>query len=142
MADDTWEPEHSLNCPDLISKYNESKKNKRTSGVRGTPKRPTYTEVEETEGEDDKIYLNGKSKSKSKAKGNAKAAKGKKGTGAKSSKSAKSTAKEEDYEVEDIVGEKLENGKKYYYLKWKGKCRIEFHRVCIIQCVTFGPFGQ
>lgn len=117
MDDDTWEPEHSLNCPDLISKYNESKKNKRTSGVRGTPKKPTYTEVDETEGEDDKIYLNGKSKSK--AKGNAKAAKGKKGTGAKSTKSAKST-KEEDYEVEDIVGEKMENGKKYYYLKWKG----------------------
>lgn len=121
IDDDTWEPEHSLNCPDLISKYNESKKNKRTSGVRGTPKKPTYTEVEETEGEDaNKIYVNGsKSKSKSKSKGNSKAAKGKKGA-AKSAKSTKPAKKEEDYEVEDIVGEKLENGKKYYYLKWKG----------------------
>jgi len=29
-------------------------------------------------------------------------------------------AEEEDYEVEEIVGEKMEKGKKYYYLKWKG----------------------
>lgn len=120
MDDDTWEPEHSLNCPDVISKYEEAKKNKRTSGVRGTPKKLTYAEVEETDGEDDKkIYVNG---SKSKTKANAKATKGKKGAAAKG-KSAKPAKKEEDYEVEDIVGEKLEKGKKYYFLKWKGKSR-------------------
>ncbi|KAG4071257.1 hypothetical protein HA402_003961 [Bradysia odoriphaga] len=117
MDDDTWEPENSLNCPDLISKYQESKKNKRTSGVRGTPKKLTYAEVEETEGEDDKIFVNG-SKSKSKSKGNSKAAKGKKG--AARPKSTKSAKKDDDYEVESIVGEKIEKGKKYYFLKWKG----------------------
>ncbi|KAJ6634776.1 Chromobox protein like 3 [Pseudolycoriella hygida] len=50
MEDDTWEPESSLNCPELISKFQELRKNKRTNSARGTPKKLTYTEVEETEG--------------------------------------------------------------------------------------------
>lgn len=118
MDDNTWEPEHSLNCPEVISKYIEAKKNKRTSGVRGTSKKLTYTEVEETEGEDAKsVYVNGGSSS-SKSKTKSKPSKGK-----KSSKNPKQK-KEEDYEVEDIAGEKMEKGKKYYLLKWKGKSFI------------------
>lgn len=122
MDDDTWEPENSLNCPDLISKFQEQKKNKRTGGVRGTPKKLTYTEVDETEGEDVKnIYVNGsKAKTKSKSKSNPKS----KGTKAKPVGRA-TTQKEEDYEVEEIVGEKMEKGKKYYFLKWKGKTRLK-----------------
>lgn len=118
MDDDTWEPEPSLNCPEIISKYNEVKKNKRTSGVRGTPKKLTYTEIDETEGEDAKsLYVNGStSKSKPTSKSKSKATKGKKTTGTPKKQ------KEDDYEVEKIVGEKLEEGKKYYFLKWKGKC--------------------
>lgn len=127
MDDDTWEPENSLNCPELITEYLEKKKNKRTSGARATSKKLNYTEVEETDGENAKtIFVNGSS---SKAKSKAKVAKGKKGStkastkgSAKAStKASKSQSKEEDdYEVEDIVGEKFERGKKYYFLKWKG----------------------
>lgn len=121
MDDNTWEPEHSLNCPELISKYIEAKKNKRTSGVRGTSKKLTYTEVEETEGEDAKsVYVNGGSSSKSKSKAKSKPSKGK-----QSSKNQKQQ-KQDDYEVEDIVGEKMEKGKKYYSLKWKGKPFVIF----------------
>lgn len=129
MDDDTWEPEHSLNCPDLISKFHEFKKNKRASGARGTPKKLTYTEVDETEGEDVKqIYVNGSS-SKSKSKSKSKQTKGKKSAGQKTQGAKKQKEEvEEDYEVEEIVGEKMEKGKKYYFLKWKGKCRCnEFY---------------
>lgn len=125
MDDDTWEPEDSLNCPGLISKFHEYKKNKRSSGARGTPKKLTYTEVDETEGEDVKqIYVNGSNaKSNSKSKSKSKQAKGKKTTVVKT-QGAKKQKEEEDYEVEEIVGEKMEKGKKFYLLKWKGKCRI------------------
>lgn len=117
---DTWEPENSLNCPEIISKFHEFKKNKRASGVRGSPKKLTYTEIDETEGEDVKhIYVNGSS-SKSKSKSKSKQVKGKKSAGGQKTK--KPQKEEDDYEVEDIVGEKLEKGKKYYFLKWKGEC--------------------
>lgn len=117
MDDDTWEPEPSLNCPEIISKYHDAKKNKRTGGVRGTPKKLTYAEIDETEGEDAKsLYVNG---SNSKSKSKSKSSKGKKTAG-----KAK-PQKEEDYEVEEIVGEKMEKGKKYYFLKWKGKDRLK-----------------
>lgn len=115
MDDDTWEPEPSLNCADLIAAYHEKKKNKRTGGARGTPKKLTYAEVEETEGEDAKaIYANGKTKAHAKSK----TGKNKKGAGRPTK--AAPAKKDEDYEVEEIVGEKTEGGKKYYFLKWKG----------------------
>lgn len=98
------------------------KKNKRSSGVRGTSKKLTYAEIDETEGEDAKsLYVINDSspKTKSKSKSKSKPAKGKKGAGRQ-----KVQQKDDDYEVEEIVGEKMEKGKKYFFLKWKGECRL------------------
>lgn len=136
VDDDTWEPEHSLNCPEIISKFNEFKKNKRSSGVRGTPKKPSYTEIDETEGEDVKhIYVKTSSKQGSKkgskSKSKAKPTKGKKSPAKpKTQKAQKARTQieeeddddeDDDYEVEEILGEKMEKGQRYYFLKWKGE---------------------
>lgn len=119
MEHDSWEPEPSLACPEIISKFQEFKKNKREAGKRGTPKKPLYTEVGETEGEDVRsIYVTDATKRRAQM---GKAAKGKQ-TGKAKKGQTKQKDEEEDYEVEEIVGEKMEKGKKYYFLKWKGLC--------------------
>jgi len=64
--DDTWEPEVSLSCPDVVKKFLDGKKN------------------------------------------------------AKKGKKAAVVPEEENYEVEKVVDDKTEKGKKFYLVKWKG----------------------
>lgn len=94
---DSWEPEASLNCPDLIKKFKDQQEKKRPAAPkRGSSKKTNYTEVEE----DEEVYQPLSKKPKVASKSNA--------------------TKAENYEVEDIVDHKNEKGKKLYLVKWKG----------------------
>lgn len=103
--DDTWEPESSLSCPDLIQKFNDQQRAK---------KRPAPA---------------------SKKGGSSPSKKSKKSPGGKKGKKSKKYDSDdeddddnssdddepaEDYEVEAIIDEKTERGKKIYLVKWKG----------------------
>lgn len=92
-ANDTWEPESSLNCPELIKKFQDNQSKKRPSAPkRGSAKKPKYTEIEE-----DTIIETPKKR-----------------------KAPERRTVEDDYEVEDIVDHKTEKGKKIFLVKWKG----------------------
>lgn len=95
---DSWVPEHSFDRPDLISKFHE----------RGTAKR-LYTEIES-----EKERKTAKAAKVETAEN--KVAKGKAGKGNQPTKQPQ----KETFEVEDIVDEKMEKGKKFYLLKWQG----------------------
>lgn len=93
---DTWEPESSLNCPELIKKYKDNQEQKRPS----TKRAASSSKVKYTEPDEDDIevqVVSPKKKAKTAA-----------------------AAEDEDYEVEVIVDHKLEKGKKFYLVKWKG----------------------
>lgn len=97
---DTWEPESSLNCPDLIKKFQDNLAKKRPSAPkRGSAKKPKYAEIEE-----DTIVEAPRKRKAPESRG----------------ATAAAAAVEDDYEVEDIVDQKTEKGKKFYLVKWKG----------------------
>lgn len=92
---DTWEPEESLNCPELIKKYRDNQKQKRPS----TKRAASSSKVKYTEPDEDDIVEQVVSPKK---------------------KAKVVAAEDEDYEVEVIVDHKTEKGKKFYLVKWKG----------------------
>lgn len=93
---DTWEPESSLNCPELIKKYRDNQKQKRPSTKRAaSSSKVKYTEPDEFDIEE--IAVSPKKKAKTTV-----------------------SAADEDYEVEVIVDHKTEKNKKFYLVKWKG----------------------
>lgn len=100
---DTWEPENTLSCPDLISKYNEEKENSKSK-----------TKEEKKEKKDKK----GKKGIKRKGKRDSS------GTPAKKTKSewdSEGADENAEYEVERILEvHHKKNGKREFLIHWKG----------------------
>lgn len=88
---DTWEPLSSLNCPEKINEFEKSKKSP-AKGKKVTGKVAVKKNT-------------GKTATKAKA---------------KAAVSDTESDAEPDYEVEDIVDEKTERGKRLFFVKWKG----------------------
>ncbi|XP_041986760.1 chromobox protein homolog 1-like [Aricia agestis] len=90
---DTWEPQHTVSCPDLISKYNEEKENsKNDSPKRGKKRKATSKKV-----------------NKSPAKRT------------KSSWDSEKADENEEYEVERILEVQFKkNGQRQFLIHWKG----------------------
>lgn len=120
----SWEPEESLDCPDVIARYLElhpderppkkPKKEKKVKDVppptpRDTPKRSTSARVSFVEDEAEDEY---------EAKKKVDQKKNKKGKGKKAKGGKKAAPK--DYEVEKVIDERMFNGKKQYRIRWKG----------------------
>lgn len=115
-ADDTWELEDDLSCPELIQAYLEKnpeplpKKQKKVRislpPTREAPKRTAAERKVLAESDQESMDNDEAKKPKPKSKAN--------------KKSKTSNKAETEYELEKIVDEEMRNGKKYYRVRWKG----------------------
>lgn len=94
-SDDTWEPEASLTCPDIVAKYLEAHPDVRPPKKEAKPKRPK------------KVY-------EKIARGTPKRA------AANVSFTDEDDDGHEEYEVAAIVGHRLIGNQSYYMVRWKG----------------------
>ncbi|XP_055302155.1 chromo domain-containing protein cec-1-like isoform X3 [Sitodiplosis mosellana] len=125
---DSWELEKDLSCPEIIERYvaehpeaNEvkEKKEKKEKKVRISlpPQTPTRAAPKRTAAErkavvDDPLTDDEDSDTKKSP--------SKRGRPKKSPTKGSKSSKQEEYEVQKIVGDEIRNGKKYYRIRWKG----------------------
>lgn len=127
-SQNTWEFESNVDCPELIAEYLEKNPNKAKKvrislpATREAPKRSaaenkSLLESDQESGDDDDDAVKAKSPKK---KTNAAKSPNARGRGRPKKGSTKSEPAQEEYEVEKIIDEKLEGGKKYFRIRWKG----------------------
>lgn len=95
-SDDTWEPESSLDCPDIVLRYLESNPNAEESA--GSSRKRSATKEKSS----DVPAKRSRAKNTASSDGNNDAANG-----------------DEEYEVEDIVDHKIARGKTSFLIRWK-----------------------
>lgn len=99
-ADDTWEPESSLSCPEIIAKYREAHPEVDAAGGGVGGKRKAGSADKSSEASSSNVTERSKKKA---------------------NKPAVEPAKDdEEYEVDEIVGHKVERKKNLFLIRWKG----------------------
>lgn len=99
-SDDTWEPESSLSCPEIIAKYREAHPDAVAQLAASKRKSGSVGPASETSS------VSGKGRKKRKV--------------AAESGSTDAAAADEEYEVEDIVEHRIERKKNVFRIRWKG----------------------
>lgn len=124
----TWEYEADVNCPELIAEYLEKNpkyvKKVRISlpASREAPKRSAAEKksLAESEQESDDDSVKAKPSKKNSNAATSPNAKGRGRPRKDAPKSTKSASVKKEFEVAKIVDERMDGGKKYYRIRWKG----------------------
>lgn len=124
-SQNTWEFESDVNCPELIAQYLEKnpKKEKKVRislpATREAPKRSAAENKSLVESEQDSDDDSVKAKSPRKKSNVAKSSNAK-GRGRPRKDAPKSPQAQKEFEVAKIVDERMDGGKKYFRIRWKG----------------------
>lgn len=113
-SDDTWEPESSLSCPDIIAKYREA----HPEVVTAAGKRKANS-VDKAASETSSVTAE-KSNSKKKSRKSVTVVVAESEQDSGKGEQVASAADEEEYEVDEIVSHKVERKKNVFLIRWKG----------------------
>lgn len=125
-SQNTWEFESDVNCPELIAEYLEKnpKKGKKVRislpATREAPKRAAAENKTLTESDQDSDDSSVKAKLSKRKSSIAKSPNANLRGRPRKDATKSATPAEKEFEVETIVDEKMDGGKKYFRIRWKG----------------------